>query len=1013
MSQSSSDRNLLYGLLAWQNGLISENQLLSGMKAWSFNRTISLGEHLVKNGALTESLQSRLSRMVDDHIALFDGIPARSLGALSSVAEVAQKLKENVETEDVQQSIGHVNVSKPSDQTQTYGADQASRDLGRFQILREHATGGLGRVSIALDNELNRQVALKEIRPEFSQDTDCQDRFLLEAEVTGGLQHPGIVPVYALGSYEDGRPYYAMRFVAGDSLKRAIKDYHSKNSDNRSSTDQSSQGNRNLRFRELVQRFTDVCNAVSYAHERGVLHRDLKPDNIMMGKYGETLVVDWGLARAGNQPSSGEGKTHSDVSILKPRSGSGSAPSQMGQAMGTPAYMSPEQAAGRLDELGPETDVYSLGATFYELLTGRPPFERTDGPTSILKQVERGDFPTPRSVQPTVPKGLEAITLKAMRVNIADRYSSPQDMVKDIDRWLADEKIDVCQDTHLEAFQRWTRKHRTLATSLVVGLLTATLGLAGIGATFASNNKNLRDVNRELEAARNTAEEKTNEAVAAKNEAETQTKNAEQATRKAFRIVFTLDQVTSITDLMPDIGDYELNIPKGVSRPSIYRLLDLALGGRKITSRKTIDYFEPESDINRVVVPLTFANVSVEAIEDFTRGVLLLREKKSNEAYQPLMSASDRHQEVRIFAFAASLVAANVNDYPDAIRRARLLVKNYPDDAELVAHLANLIQINAYDLKDEKRLEAFAEARQLCLNAIELSPRSPVPRRMLAELGEEGSAEDREVAEKVLRELVEFDSDPETRRVLVSNLREQMKFSEALEANKPLLESGVGTPMDFLANAKILRANGQLDDAIKGFAKFEELRKTDPKLSNQMSHMNDWGVALIEKRQFDDALQKFEVTYESYGDHPIVLANLSKAHLGLQQFEKSVQYIEKARKESENDLGYVVDTLQVLICAGRFDTAATIVEQINHTPAEDFNRFDVLYAGLSQLIAIGNGTEMPVLPDAIKSLTEPISGTWDYLFLDRWAESLDDDKQAQANVVLKSLKHWVVIRQKD
>ena len=176
------------------------------------------------------------------------------------------------------------------------------------------------------------------------------------------------MPVYGLGTYGGGRPFYAMRFIKGDSLKEAIARFHA---DDELKKDP---GRRSLDLRKLLRRFTDVCNAIDYAHSRGVLHRDIKPGNVIVGKHGETLVVDWGLAKAVGRadPTSGE-------RTLVPSSASGSAETIPGSVLGTPAYMSPEQAAGDLEQLGPRSDVYSLGATLYCLLTGRPPFEGDAG----------------------------------------------------------------------------------------------------------------------------------------------------------------------------------------------------------------------------------------------------------------------------------------------------------------------------------------------------------------------------------------------------------------------------------------------------------------------------------------------------------------------------------------------------------------------------------------------------------------------------------------------------------
>ena len=189
----------------------------------------------------------------------------------------------------------------------TEAVGTAAADGRRFRALRPHAQGGLGAVFVALDRELNREVALKQILDHHADDPVSRKRFLVEAEITGRLEHPGIVPVYGLGTYGDGRPYYAMRFVQGDSLKEAIERFH---------TDRALKngpGRRSLELRKLLRRFIDVCNAIEYAHSRGVLHRDIKPANVILGKFGETLVVDWGLAKplTSTEPGSGSGEQRS------------------------------------------------------------------------------------------------------------------------------------------------------------------------------------------------------------------------------------------------------------------------------------------------------------------------------------------------------------------------------------------------------------------------------------------------------------------------------------------------------------------------------------------------------------------------------------------------------------------------------------------------------------------------------------------------------------------------------
>jgi len=383
--------------------------------------------------------------------------------------------------------------SEPSlGSSQKSGRETGSRPgKNRFRILRAHARGGLGEVFLAKDTELNRDVALKEIQDRHARNPESRSRFLLEAEVTGALEHPGIVPVYGLGQYADGRPFYAMRFVKGDSLREAIRKFHEQNVGARDITF----GEVGVEFRKLLGRFIDVCQAIEYAHSRGVLHRDLKPGNIMLGKYGETLVVDWGLAkvvgRAERHKNSGDG-------TICPEGGSGSAPTQLGAAIGTPAYMSPEQAAGRIEELGPGTDVYSLGATLYHLLTGRPPFQ---GGTAqeILQRVQSGSFPRPSEAWPEVAKipgkdragpcrrgarfspALEAICLKAMALNPQTRYASAGDLAQDMERFLADEPVSARQEPWNDQLRRWGRKHQTAVVALSVGGLVATAAAIGRG----------------------------------------------------------------------------------------------------------------------------------------------------------------------------------------------------------------------------------------------------------------------------------------------------------------------------------------------------------------------------------------------------------------------------------------------------------------------------------------------------------------------------------------------------
>jgi serine/threonine-protein kinase len=338
----------------------------------------------------------------------------------------------------------------------------------RYNRLTLHAQGGLGLVYEARDEELGRTVALKEMQDRCADNACSRARFVFEAEVTGNLEHPGIVPVYGLGSYPDGRPFYAMRFIHGASLEEEIKRFHAPKAQGLQSLDFSS-----LEFRQLLRRFVDVCNAVAYAHSRGVIHRDLKPANVMLGKFGETLVVDWGLARLCRETAPAEGEA------IQTASASDMMATMKGAVVGTPTYMPPEQALARHEEVGPASDVYSLGATLYQLLTGHGPFTGTTL-EEVLEKVVRGDCLPARQVKPSVPAALQAVCRKAMAHEPADRYPSARALAEEVERWLADEPVLAYQEPFTARVGRWVKRRRTLVASAAALLVTAVVFLGVI-----------------------------------------------------------------------------------------------------------------------------------------------------------------------------------------------------------------------------------------------------------------------------------------------------------------------------------------------------------------------------------------------------------------------------------------------------------------------------------------------------------------------------------------------------
>ncbi len=560
MSQDAARaRDLLFALHGLQTGLIEKDDLLAAIEQWKPENQSSLRDilltqaalaadacgvidsvvvhHVQKHGGLDRSLErvaARVAAGVGDALSTLLPSPAGAGGRTEMTAGegASAGCRESAPEGPDGGTVWLTPAEVPGDVLR-FAPREGTAAPPRFTVLRPHARGGLGAVHVALDRELKREVALKQIQERHADEPASRARFVFEAEVTGALEHPGIVPVYSLGADVIGRPYYVMRFIKGDSLQEAIAKFHGEpgrvsagsRSKSRSETRSAKTRGVNaspLAFRQLLRRFIDVCNAIDYAHSRGVLHRDLKPANIIVGHHGETLVVDWGLAKAvgRSDPTRARGEC-----VILPSSGSGSAETIEGSALGTPSFMSPEQASGQLDRLGPASDVYSLGATLYCLLTGTPPF-MGENVREVLARAQNGDFVPPCRVDRSIPPTLEAVVLKAMARDPKERYSTARALADDIERWMADEPTSARRERLDERARRWMRRRRASVMAAAAALLASLVGLVAVVVVQSRANAALHSANSQLSASNqrerdaNASLQTANQKLAASNERE-------------------------------------------------------------------------------------------------------------------------------------------------------------------------------------------------------------------------------------------------------------------------------------------------------------------------------------------------------------------------------------------------------------------------------------------------------------------------------------------------------------
>lgn len=417
---------------------MADDKQLSQLVSRSIRSEVSSDERKQIEEHMRHNEESRkfaeLSKVIQDSLAISaDRLLEDSKDAPCLSQDAKQRLKESV-CQAVDEKLRASQAGSGSRQSETPVLPRMDSDrrevASRFQLIRLLSKGGLGNVWLARDIKLNRTLAIKELHRESLESPQAWERFRREAEITGHLEHPNVVPIYQFGEDRTtGEPFYAMRFVGKRTLADAIVEHHDRMEAGEGCS---------MATHRLLSVFLDICQAIAYAHSRGVIHRDLKPENVALDNFGQVVVLDWGLAKVLE-----DGELANKMTSTINLSESSLYQTLQGDVVGTPLYMAPEQAAGDFDNVDDKTDVYGLGAILFAILSGRAPHEssicRSDSKdlNDVLKSIADGATPRASEYCKHVPRDLEDICAKAMARKRHMRFASVQELADAVERWMA------------------------------------------------------------------------------------------------------------------------------------------------------------------------------------------------------------------------------------------------------------------------------------------------------------------------------------------------------------------------------------------------------------------------------------------------------------------------------------------------------------------------------------------------------------------------------------------------
>jgi tetratricopeptide (TPR) repeat protein/tRNA A-37 threonylcarbamoyl transferase component Bud32 len=749
-----ADRNLLFGVLCLQADLIDGARFAEACSAWAGRKETPLAELFVERGWISVSDRAHVEYLIELKMRKH-GDARQSLGAVADAG--VRDLIRDAQDPDFRETLTLLPPAPNYVLVTTTDAPLEKRD--RYTLTRLHGEGGLGRVYVAHDHQLNRDVALKELHPEKARHPEVWQRFLKEAQLTGQLEHPNIVPVYEVARREgDAAPFYTMRFVRGRTLREAIADYHARRRAGREDP---------LDRPRLLQAFVSICHAISYAHSRGVVHRDLKPANVMLGGFGEVIVLDWGIAKMVDRPEGAE--EFPEVTVTAEARGDAT---MAGRVLGTPAYAAPEQAEGRIDLLDPRTDIYGLGAILYEILTGKPPH---DGPTTVevLRNILARETPRARAADPTVPRALDAVCARAMAKARPDRYAKASELADEVQRFLADEPVRAYREPFAARAGRWARRHRSLVAGGTALLLAGFVSVVIVAFLLEGARERTEKERAEAERQRARAEAALLEKDAESRRAERHFKKARQAVDDYFTRI-SENKLLGMPHLEPlrkellesarkyyeefaaeAAGDAKV---QGDLATAVFRVASLAelIGTKKEAHahyRRAVELYEEAlargdvSTYDRRCLGTCYSDYALSLMESAGMDEAARRLARAKEVLTALVAENSRevkpraalgraHLNSALLKYKTGDAAGALREYEECRKIQEAVVAEAPEQSEYQSDLAlTIMNIGSFYLetgRPEKAAELYRQTLKIQERLVKAHPEAIYYRRLLA-----------------------------------------------------------------------------------------------------------------------------------------------------------------------------------------------------------------------------------------------------------------------------------------